>query len=290
MTTTKLNLPTISGNMTADIVRDINALAEAVDAKVGVSGGLATLDGNGKVPAGQLNVQSPADASTSVKGVVQLSSATNSTSETLAATAKAVKTAMDQANAAFTSASDGKTSIANAAGAPSVSSDTFTKIASDITTGKANIAGAIRGKGGTVNDADAWSAMASAVSGLPVKRWASGTVTSSSVTTTFTYADGTIGSYRSISVSGLNFTPSVILASQVSGNTSTNSTILYPKTFPTISPTNTGRIAVMQGINSSQTEGFTWTFRLGGNATAYSGGFQIPVAGSSSSYEWYAVE
>ncbi|WP_428997430.1 phage tail protein, partial [Pseudomonas aeruginosa] len=38
------------------------------------------------------------DASTTKKGIVQLSSATNSTSETLAATPKAVKAANDNAN------------------------------------------------------------------------------------------------------------------------------------------------------------------------------------------------
>jgi hypothetical protein len=46
----------------------------------------------------------PADASTSQKGVVQLSSATNSTSESLAATPKAVKDAYDLAGTANTAA------------------------------------------------------------------------------------------------------------------------------------------------------------------------------------------
>ncbi|MDA6186899.1 phage tail protein, partial [Escherichia coli] len=38
------------------------------------------------------------DATTAQKGIVQLSSATNSTSETLAATPKAVKAVMDETN------------------------------------------------------------------------------------------------------------------------------------------------------------------------------------------------
>ncbi|WP_176685956.1 phage tail protein, partial [Escherichia coli] len=38
------------------------------------------------------------DATTAQKGIVQLSSATNSTSETLAATSKAVKAVMDETN------------------------------------------------------------------------------------------------------------------------------------------------------------------------------------------------
>ncbi|MGG4217601.1 phage tail protein [Paenibacillus jamilae] len=96
-TTEKLDLPLIESNMTADVPRDMNALAEAVDAKVGVAGGLAVLGADGKVPADQLNVKDPVDASTTQKGVVQLTNSTNSTSETLAPTAKALKTVYDVA-------------------------------------------------------------------------------------------------------------------------------------------------------------------------------------------------
>lgn len=42
MPTTNLGLPLITGNMTADVVRDMNALAEAVDAKVAGKETLAT--------------------------------------------------------------------------------------------------------------------------------------------------------------------------------------------------------------------------------------------------------
>ncbi|MCK1985158.1 MULTISPECIES: pyocin knob domain-containing protein [Peribacillus] len=54
MATTKLGLPIITDNMTADVVRDMNALANGVDAKVGVANGLATLDTGGKVPTTQI--------------------------------------------------------------------------------------------------------------------------------------------------------------------------------------------------------------------------------------------
>ncbi|HEX3075034.1 MAG TPA: hypothetical protein VHP30_15580 [Ignavibacteriales bacterium] len=54
MATTNLGLPTILGTNTADVVRDMNALAEAVDVKAGAIDGLATLGADGKVPAGQL--------------------------------------------------------------------------------------------------------------------------------------------------------------------------------------------------------------------------------------------
>jgi hypothetical protein len=193
---------------------------------------------NGKVPASQLDVQAPADATTNTKGIVMLEDSTSSTSITKAATPKSVKTAYDLAlsrstfsgsyndltnkpNASaipvvdstnkfvstnvegvleelFTSASNGKASIANAAGVPSVSSDTFSKIANDITTGKANIASAITSKGGSATGADSWDTLVSAIQTINLnKRMATGTTT-------------TNGSYKLI-VSGLAFTPKLII-------------------------------------------------------------------------------
>lgn len=54
------------------------------------------------------------DASTTVKGIVQLSSATNSTSTALAATASAVKSAYDRASTAITNAATAQTAATNA--------------------------------------------------------------------------------------------------------------------------------------------------------------------------------
>lgn len=54
------------------------------------------------------------DATTAKKGHVQLSDSVTSTSKVLASTAFATKAAMDRANAAFTSADNGKTAIKNA--------------------------------------------------------------------------------------------------------------------------------------------------------------------------------
>ena len=59
---------------------------------------------------------------------------------------------------------------------------------------KAQLAAAIRAKGGTVNDTDAWSAFVSAVSGIPVKKWASGNIS--------------INGSSLGTVSGLSFKPS----------------------------------------------------------------------------------
>ncbi|GIP14405.1 hypothetical protein J40TS1_00470 [Paenibacillus montaniterrae] len=75
-------------------------------------------------------------ATTSARGTVQLSTATNSTSTTLAATASAVKAAYDRAEAAFQSASEGKSTIASAlsgkSGVSASSSETWASLAGKI--------------------------------------------------------------------------------------------------------------------------------------------------------------
>lgn len=113
MPTLKLNLPTIDNTKTADVVRDMNALAEAVDTVAGENGGLATLDPSGKVPSSQLNISAPADATTTTKGIVMLEDSTTSTSVTKAATSKSVKTVADQANLLSDKTDDLKTAKAN---------------------------------------------------------------------------------------------------------------------------------------------------------------------------------
>ena len=118
--TAKLNLPLIDDNMVADVPRDVNAIANGIDSKAGAANGLATLGSDGKVPAAQLSVSTPPDASTTRKGIVQLNDSVTSTSTTQAATANAVKTAHDRANDAYNLADAAATqaeaqAIANAA-------------------------------------------------------------------------------------------------------------------------------------------------------------------------------
>ena len=65
---------------------------------------------------------------------------------------------------------------------------------------KAQLAAAIRAKGGTVNDTDAWSAFVSAVTNMTNKRWATGTRGWST----------TDSNQVSYTISGLSFTPSIV--------------------------------------------------------------------------------
>ena len=184
MPTTKLNLPLIDGTNTADVVRDMNALANAVDNKAGASDGLATLDATGKVPASQLNVSAPPDATTTQKGVVQLSNSTTSTSEALAATPKAVKTVDDKVgtlsslntaakdnlvnavNELFTFANDGKSKWSSVIGSPLASSDTFTQMQTKTQTIKNMLATNLTAKGQSSTGTETLTALVDKVASI----------------------------------------------------------------------------------------------------------------------------
>lgn len=96
----------------------------------------------GKALKDNLDAHKAESATTSVKGHVQLSDSTSSTSASLAATANAVRVtynkaveALNKANEAFQSASDGKNLIATAItgkGVPASGSDTFSQLANKI--------------------------------------------------------------------------------------------------------------------------------------------------------------
>lgn len=87
-------------NRTHKAIEELQNEAINTDQK-GVANGVATLGADGKVPASQLNVTAPADATTTVKGIVMLEDSVTSTSVTKAATPKNVKQAYDLANAAI---------------------------------------------------------------------------------------------------------------------------------------------------------------------------------------------
>ncbi len=164
--------------MTADVPRDMNALANGIDAKVGVAGGLATLGADGKVPAEQLSVQAPADASTTRKGVVQLNDAVNSTSTTQAATPNAVKKAYDEALAGKQAGIDRKAEVVAALNSIGVAASTseswaqlIPKMAAIIrATGNATAADVLTGKLFS-------NAGANGLTGTMPNRGAGGTVT-----------------------------------------------------------------------------------------------------------------
>jgi hypothetical protein len=136
-----------------------------------------------------LNTHLSETATTTTKGHVQLYDGTDSTSASMAATAASVKTAMDRANEAFTYANNGKNAVASA----------------------------ITAKGVTVSPADTFSVLADKIgqiyTGLKV---ATGTTNSRNAETFFDGIGGGQRDYYPIEVSGLDFSPRLIVGYKVS--------------------------------------------------------------------------
>ncbi|GAA0078803.1 hypothetical protein UT300005_31820 [Clostridium sp. CTA-5] len=114
------------------------------------------------------------DGTTTNKGIVKLNNATNSTSQTEAATSLAVKVAMDRANEAFQSANNGKTIIANVIGNVS-GNNTHAEIANRIQADKNTMANNLNSKGVGANGNEALASLARKIGNIPTTKIASGT-------------------------------------------------------------------------------------------------------------------
>ncbi len=115
-----------------------------------------------------------ADATTAQKGIVQLNNTTNSTSITQAATANAVKLAMDRANSAFQSASDGKNAIAGKVGNVT-GNNTHAEIANRIQTDKNTAATNLSNKGISASGNEALASLVSKIASINVEHFITGT-------------------------------------------------------------------------------------------------------------------
>ncbi|WP_080443149.1 tail fiber protein [Clostridium botulinum] len=109
-----------------------------------------------------------ADATTAQKGIVQLNNTTNSTSITQAATAKAVKLAMDRANSAFQSASDGKNAIAGKVGNVT-GNNTHAEIANRIQTDKNTAASALNAKNVSASGNEALASLVAKIANISIQ-------------------------------------------------------------------------------------------------------------------------
>lgn len=136
---------------------------------------------------------------------------------------------------------------------------------------KSKLASAITAKGGTASGSDTWSALESAVGGIPLgKKWASGTSTST----------GT--SYWDIIVSGLDFIPTTVVVVR------TYSTSSYMYIFANEKITELQN-SFIQGSSSGSLQAYAYnaTYKL------YSGGFRLRFITNTTTSDpiyWYAYE
>ncbi len=147
---------------------------------------------------------------------------------------------------------------------------------------KAQLAAAIRTKGGTVNDTDAWSAFVSAVVNMMNKRWATGTATSTSSYQNFQYAGSTATvTMPFVTVTGLTFKPSLILivGSQSLSIYSEINDAYYQKAVKVVSYGSTSSGASNYNIKGDVSP-----------ASVTSTGFTLPVYTGDTTYTWLAIE
>lgn len=164
----------------------------------------------------------------------------------------------------FQFANDGKTNIATVVGSPTLSSDTFSKIKSDIQTQKNNLATNLTNKGQSSSGTETLKSLVDKVANVNTgKKWAIGTSTSNSSSL--------------LTVSGLTFTPSVVIVHVPGAST-------------------TGQFAV--GVTANLWGGaFSPLSLYLGSSGSYSanyspvyGGFSISVYNATTAHNWIAIE
>lgn len=221
----------------------------------------------------------------------------------------------------FTSANSVKTNVSGAIGLPATVNDTGSQLAGYITTEKGRIASevgdgtsadtlkyltdrlvvrsdaiatAVNAKGVASTSADTLAQLATKIGLIPVgTKSLSGTTSVSAGTLPFIAANGSSVSFKYITVTGLDFTPSSVIASTTSGDA--YEFILHPQNLTGTAVTN-ARITnsgIFGGSPGSGTGFEAAAFQLTGNAYAIFGGFQIPVRmtfGSATTIKWTAKE
>jgi hypothetical protein len=120
------------------------------------------------------------------------------------------------------------------------------------------------------------------------KKFASGTVTSSAGTSSFTNSAGSSVSYNTATVNGLTFKPSTIIYYFTQSGYTIAAT--YSTTFPLnvlIAPQSTG---FSSGGGTGAGIGFSNPIIAGGVLSVTSSGFVIPVSAASVSVSYIAFE
>lgn len=214
--------PISDANDTFNIQTMLNDNWDKIDGKV------AILGPDGKILSEQLPQQSLPSASTTQAGIVKLNDTLTSTSTTQAATANAVKqvndavvahsadtaahgigdkstllttnknTIVEAINELFTSANNGKSSIAAVIGSPATSGDTFATLVNHIQNAKNTMATNLTNKGTSASGTESLQALANKIANVNTgKKYATGS--------------GTTSGKGAFTVSGLAFTPSIII-------------------------------------------------------------------------------
>lgn len=198
MPTTKLNLPLISGNMSADVPRDLNALAQRIDDLAGVPGGHALLDENGKV----IGMADMIARNVQVEDPKNIFAGAN------------VEVVLEEL---FTNADNAQRAVAGVIGAPTVPGDPFVKIRQDLQDRKRELRNGLLRLKVSATEAESLKSLVDKVNAAPVgKRSVYGEMSGEDYY-------GTNGNLQTrFRVRGLPFRPSIVMTRRTGGSSNPN--------------------------------------------------------------------
>lgn len=173
----------------------------------------------------------------------------------------------------FTSANNGKTSVANAIGSPSTATETFIQLANDISTHKNTMATNLTNKGQSSTGTESLSSLASKIANIALgKKWASGTLA---------------GGGSTLTISNLNFRPSFIIARVRCVYSNSDFQAVYVS--PNMAYKNHDFNITTVNVNSSGSAGTVevnpWTINSNGFVWSY-----MYTTGASDIVSWVAFE
>jgi hypothetical protein len=150
--------------------------------------------------------------------------------------------------------------------------------------GKTAVANAITAKGVSASPSETFASLAAKIGQISTgKKWASGTASSTSSTTAFTFPNGTTQNQYFISVNGLSFNPSMILVYCITNN---GISACFPEDV--YSPNGEVRVIMLTYSTINYITNTNWSFKSTG--VLGTGSFIMPVWYANSSYKWFAFE
>lgn len=155
--------------------------------------------------------------------------------------------------------------------------------------GKTAVANAITAKGVSASPSDTFAALATKIGQISIgKKYASGTVTSSSSLSTYYFVDQyTTTPVYLVTVTGLSFKPSIVVVNSNNSNSRCFS-VLSTNLFDYYLGQNK---AVVRMFDYNSSGSLTTAFDLLPKANDItSSSFTVPVLNSNQTYEWYAYE
>ena len=283
MPTENYGLPTIGPSNTADIPRDMNALAEAVDDEL-----FGKVD---KVPGKGLSTNDYTTAEkTRVASIGDKAALTTTDKTDLVAAINEVKS----------SANDIKSKWSSVVGSPLVSSDTSDTLQSKTQTIKNTLATNLMNKGQSASGAETLTSLINKVAGISTgKKFATGTGYAEGPAQTFVLLTainqtGTI-SRRYAQASGLGFTPSFILVvgEDISGAVPEKRHMtIFNANINAFAATNGDIVSVNTVAQAGQSPVVTTTvYALGEAGYVNSTGFRLPLdVRTANPITWFAFE